>query len=241
MSVKKSKSKSKSKKKSASSAKRKSASGKKKAASKKTSRKKTTKEKASKAEIKKAVDKIPDLITKQIVSEKIKKEPEDEHEFSEEELSDLKKLFQQKNPTDELRYTPKKDAKKNFLWIGVITAGIIILIMWIWNVSVLFFDITKYNKNENSFIENVKKDFGTAMQYPEKEQPRDLQEKLEENGSKQNFENTLDLLVAELKNVTSTSSTVTMATSSEMDSSTEKTATSTLDKIKQILIGIGQD
>ncbi|MCF6276930.1 MAG: hypothetical protein L3J07_03750 [Candidatus Magasanikbacteria bacterium] len=53
--------------------------------------------------------------------------------------------------------------KKIILWVSVISISCVILIMWILNMSILFFDIDFQEKTEEGMFKTAKFEFNTTM------------------------------------------------------------------------------
>lgn len=202
-----------------------------------SAKKKVDKTEIDKAKIKKAVDEISGLIVKEMSQAKSKKMvPEEDDYLSEQDFLEIKKYLKPKK-TYPFQYQPKKDTRKKFIWIGVLTISAIIFGMWIWNVWSIFYDVSEYKKGENSpsFLQNVKISFDEAlksskMENEDADENNNLQEAVNNTEGKEKLEEVLGMLIAEL-NTTSTTSTIDMETNTTTSNGVRENISPTLEKI----------
>ncbi len=140
-------------------------------------------------DIEQVVEKIPGLIFEQV-------------EFK--NLSPKNKINQNKHQQEKKR--------KTMVWTGVIILTVIIIIMWSWSTFVNFDTLLK--KDTTSIIDQAKESFDTAkiktdILEPKITTPTTTETKSSDEEIKMKIENSLDILINELKKVSSTGDIIT--------------------------------
>jgi len=139
------------------------------------------KNKKIKKDIQEAAGKIPELIFEEV---------------------EFKNTKENKPPQSKHRSDEKN---KKIVWIGVITTTLIVLVMWSWNIFVNFDTILK--KDESSMFEQFKESLDMSQTIPEMEidvTTSTPEKEIDENEIQTKIKNSLNILLDELKKVSST-------------------------------------